>query len=238
MSKPLIMLTGTIKSDLESNLLRNNPEQRLDDYFKSLSYYSRMSEKLGFDVIFLENSGADMSKLALPNIILRRAPGRTDPLKGKGSGEADLIDFGVTSDPTISSRPWIAKITGRLILANMEKIFLKIPTEQNFFMARVKSDLTSLDSRLLIFDPKVWGSYFLRMGSDVSDDSGLFLESIAMQRLLGAMNGGVTFSPFIRSPRYKGYSGTSNQKYHTWKFRLNNLLEDAPIIIKEKFLNQ
>ena len=70
MSKPLIMLTGTIKSDLESNLLRNNPEQRLDDYFKSLSYYSRMSEKLGFDVIFLENSGADMSKLALPNIIL------------------------------------------------------------------------------------------------------------------------------------------------------------------------
>jgi hypothetical protein len=32
MLKPLILLTGTIKSDLESNLLRNNPEQRLDDY--------------------------------------------------------------------------------------------------------------------------------------------------------------------------------------------------------------
>jgi hypothetical protein len=54
----LIILTCTVFSQVEQNLVRSNPLDRLNDYLKSIQKVISHSEDLDASIVIAENSGS------------------------------------------------------------------------------------------------------------------------------------------------------------------------------------
>jgi hypothetical protein len=133
--EPLVLvLTATIipRSGVEG-VQRSDPRQRMSDYIETLDYYLSLPDHVVDRVVFLENSGYDLSELerhALQSSGGKRLEFLSLPANPalpptKIHGELQMLEDGLRLSSLIKEDDIFMKITGRLRLLNLDD-FIKL----------------------------------------------------------------------------------------------------------------
>ena len=123
-----VVLTGTIIPNVPG-AASVNPKIRLAEYQQVLHFCQQFAP-----VIFLENSGYPLKQHAAfaetPRLQIRQFPPSTNPERGKGYQEFEMLDAWLASDP--QPPPHWLKITGRYQLKNLRSILDECRRERKY----------------------------------------------------------------------------------------------------------
>lgn len=128
----LIILTCTVFPQVEQNLVRSNPLDRLNDYLKSIPKVISDTKDLDASIVIVENSGSielirdGLSKRGIDTSRIIFCPCKIDKLSsnsGISAGEHEMLKF-VSSFLDFSNYDVVWKLTGRLNIDNLTKIIL------------------------------------------------------------------------------------------------------------------
>lgn len=223
----IILLTGCINPNGMAFTALSNKKERQKQYIKAIEFYLR---ETNYPIIFVENSGTDISSLFLEHIESGRFEcitfiGNHDKKRGKGYGECEILNYALSHSKMIENMHncYIAKITGRLIIRNIDKILcfhrLLFPKRTVFFT--INTDFTFSDSRLIIA-PIDFYHVFLRQKDEIDDNSGYFFEHALLDTIKNEEQ--YKYSPFFLIPIIEGSSGSTGYIYeiptHTLRFKI------------------
>ena len=135
----LIVLTATIFPAPSERLKRNDPKIRLEDYKSALRFWLLYPHPKLSKVLFLENSGADLSELeaiyARENLLNKEVEfismnGNQIP-KGLhyGYGEMQMLDHGLRQSRLREQTTHMIKVTGRLTFPAIGKLLNRLPED-------------------------------------------------------------------------------------------------------------
>lgn len=200
----------------------NNTEERKTQYVNAIRYYLNNTI---FPVVFAENSGTDISFLFQDLIDSGRLEclsyiGNQNKEKGKGYGEAEIIEFAINNSRVIDEKCIIIKITGRLIIKNINRILRRLKTRTDFVSCQFHSDLKFADSRLVCASTAFYHQ-FLNFKEQINDQKGVFFEHILSSSVL---NSNLCYIPFSEEPIFIGKSGTTGDIYHPNTRSIKNTL--------------
>jgi hypothetical protein len=120
----LLAMTGTIIPATNAGVQRSDPRIRLEDYKRALRFWLNYDHRAAASIVFLENSGADLSELqsiaAGENTLGKQVeflsiPGNQIP-EGRNYGytEMQLLDEGLAQSRLRRETTHLVKVTGRL----------------------------------------------------------------------------------------------------------------------------
>lgn len=226
--RPLVVLTATVTPASSSGLSLSDPNQRRAQYRATAHWWGKEGWRRGFDVLVAENSYDDLDAWLPPGVGGLRCPMSETPERGKGSGEVGILKSVIRHEGRrLLERPWLAKCTGRLTLANPSGVLPLEPERSAFVSCRPSADFAEVDARFLVASPSVWDKHLLTFESDIDDRRGLYFEHVLAKGVNSALLDGVKLRPFRRVPRFRGSSGTSGLKYNSLKVRVGAAVEDG-----------
>ncbi len=132
MPKVTLLLTACIRPNSLGDTCTNmaNPNIRETDYLNTLKWYLKNT---GYPIIFVENSGCDISnkfsekeKERIEFLIYNSQLSKID--KGKGYKEMEIIEYALNNSYLIKRTDYIIKVTGRLILQNISSFVKSLPS--------------------------------------------------------------------------------------------------------------
>jgi hypothetical protein len=132
----LLVMTATIIPAVDAGVRRADPQLRLEDYKSALRYWLRYEHPAADRILFLENSGADLSELqaiaAKENprsklVEILSVPGNKIP-EGRNYGytEMQMLDEGLALSQLRQQTTHMVKATGRLIFPALGKALDRI----------------------------------------------------------------------------------------------------------------
>ena len=145
--KVAILLTGCINPNGMSFTQLTDVDERKEQYIIAIKYYLK---ETNCQVVFCENSNTDLSPIFQNNCNKNRLEiitfdGNKDKQKGKGYGEAEIIEYAIQNSSVLINSDTIIKITGRLIINNIPSIVKSIKDKKNFVTCLFHSDLSFSD---------------------------------------------------------------------------------------------
>jgi hypothetical protein len=81
-----------------------------------------------------------------------------------------------------------------------------------------------MDSRFFGASREVFHEYFTKMGSEIEEADGVYMEHIAARRMLSALGAGHDFLPFVTLPYLIGRSASLDAPYHGAGIRIKTFL--------------
>jgi hypothetical protein len=211
-----LLLTGTVFPGEMAFTKLIDPEIRKSHYISSLNYWL---EETDLPIVFVENSGTDLSKSINPRhrgrIELLTFNGNTYSKRfGKGYGELKCLHYAAVHSEFLKHSEFIFKITGRYKVQNFRKFesFYQQHKEMYIFLD-FKGSLTFADSRLFGFNPEFVVKYLVKRQEEANDSSGHFFENVLARATLEAIIDGKTFMQLPYYPKLIGISGTDNKPY-------------------------
>lgn len=211
-----------------------NKDIREFQYLDALGFYLK---KTDLPIVFVENTGNDISKLFEKYVNTGRLEYLTfegndfDKNKGKGYGEAGILEYALIHSIFLQKTDFIVKITGRLKVLNIMDLY--------FFHKRflpwcdvqcgLNIETSFADSRLFITTLNFLQNVFLKKKELINDSEGIYFENILFDSIDEQSD--FVFYPFFLRPMISGISGTSGQPY--WEgnyfkvklFHLQNMLD-------------
>lgn len=111
----IVLFTATIDPKGCLNVERSDVDIRIKDYYNNIK---RFLEETDVEIVFVENSGADLKELSefLDNdrVEILQFEGNDYPrYLGKGYGEMSIINHAIKNSKKLSTVDYIIKITGR-----------------------------------------------------------------------------------------------------------------------------
>lgn len=220
--KMVILLTGCIDPNGMAYTALNSIEERKTQYVNAIQFYLK---ETSYPIVFCENSGTDISYLFQNHINSGRLEclsfyGNQNKEKGKGYGEAEIIEYTLNHSRLICDNCIITKITGRLIINNICNILSPLKKQDNFVSCLFHSDLKFADSRLIC---AATGFYteFLKNKDQINDNNGVYFEHILSSSVI---NSNMRYIPFPEEPMIIGTSGTTGDIYQTHKRTFKSFL--------------
>ncbi|HEX4322883.1 MAG TPA: hypothetical protein VHZ52_18360 [Acidobacteriaceae bacterium] len=133
----LLVMTATIIPAASSGVRRADPQLRLEDYKRALRYWLCYEHPAADRILFLENSGADLSELRAiaadenprgKPVEILSVPGNKIP-EGRNYGytEMQMLDEGLALSHLRQQTTHMVKTTGRLIFPALGKALNHIP---------------------------------------------------------------------------------------------------------------
>jgi hypothetical protein len=142
----ILLLTATIKPPAGvPELQRTDPLERMNDYVSALRFYCNIHDTLISRIVFIENSGFDLSPLA-DVVSGAHATHRVEflsfdgldhpPRYGRGYGEFKLLDYALDHSKTLAAADagtvlW--KVTGRYRVLNIGRIIRTAPPKFDLY---------------------------------------------------------------------------------------------------------
>lgn len=228
----LIIVTATIKPSSDVPFLKlSNVNERLEQYIESIIklFDCENIEK----VIFCDNSNyvIDCNRLyesaKLKNVSFEYLHFKGDSSKvsskGKGYGEGEIINFILENSKLIIGENYFFKLTGRLRVANLNKILNKTKNNINYFNTSSFKNKNSVDTRFYGISVKQYNEYFRNAYHQVDDKNHVYLEhvffNIIKQKKINSIN-----MPFY--PVFIGQSGSTGKLYeeNLFKDNIRNLM--------------
>jgi len=216
--KKCLLVTGTIIPN--SNFVAgNNAEQRRDEYYDALKYYS--SEFPEIPIYFLENSSFDFKtdkkfeNLFTENkITLLKFPVSDKFEQGKGYQEFEMLDRAVNR--LKGEYDLFIKITGRYKILNLSQI-LKLDTQNVIIDLHKKSKVAQTNMFSCGFD------FYLKnlsgLYAKANDSKGVFIEHVVYEKLISPeTNKLVKMLPV--NPLIKGTSGSYGGTLNRNKYKM------------------
>ena len=213
----IILLTGCINPDGMPFTTLTDITVREKQYIEAINFYLHNTD---FPIVFAENSGTDISKsLELfpdnKRLEFLSYKGNIHKNKGKGYGEAEIINYALIHSHIITSKSNdcpIIKITGRLIVENITDIVNNRFILQNSksILVSYNSDFSFADSRIVIA-PKYFYHLFIKHKEEINDFNHQYFENVLSRCIMQSSI--YHYYPFYYEPQITGQSGTTGEKY-------------------------
>lgn len=235
----IILLTGCIEPNGMVQTTLNDKEVRKEQYINALNFYL---QKTGHSIVFVDNSNSDISYLFKSYVLSGRLEylsfsGNQRKDKGKGYGECEIIQYALDHSKIIktSKDKRIAKITGRLIVSNINIIISlhSVLFNHNTTFFSINSDLSFPDSRLIIA-PNDFYSLLLNSKEDIDDSKGYYFEHALIDTFRKYRD--LSYSPFYIIPQIEGMSGSTGEIYRNEPITLSFCIRYAKYSIRQKRL--
>jgi hypothetical protein len=211
--KYCLFLTASIDPKNTPQVGRSSINIREKDYFNALSQFS----KLGFNIVFCENSGYQSQKIfqiCKEHNIEYISFITEESHRGKGHGEKEIFDYALFNSNYLNNAEYIVKITGRIYIKNISKILENLSKSTFYVSTNLTRNLTWSDSRLIIFKKNFYKDYFKDILENHLDESkGVVFERCLSRACHKVMADGFAWVPLPSYPHYVGYNGSNNQKY-------------------------
>lgn len=217
----LLVITACI--DVDNNtpyVILRNPDVRFQQYLQTIEW--AICETLFDEIIFCDNSGYleknpyDFSSLM--NIANKKSkaieiysffmPNIEVTIKGKGWGEGRIIDYLFLHSERLNRSKVFYKITGRLMVSNIEKLEIS-SKKKNQFMFDVVGK--TVDTRFYKICTEDYRDYLLDAYKESNDKCGLFLEHVFFKKINDVH---MPYERFVTKPAFIGQSGTTGELYH------------------------
>lgn len=209
----VLLLTACINPDGMLFTKLSDKEVRKQQYLNALNFYL---DSTSYPIVFTENSNTDISaeyKGAIDSgrLEILTFEGNMDKTKGKGYGEALIIEYALNHSKLITSQTLVAKITGRLIIENINAVLMnRFPLSPSCCVnCSLNSDLSFPDSRIFIA-PISFLHEFIEDKEQMNDSEGVFFEHVLSKHIL---KGTHPYAPFWIEPIVNGSSGSTGQTY-------------------------
>lgn len=221
MIKPVIVLTGTIKPNVDF-VARNDVESRLSDYLNCIKFYL---DNTSNSIVFAENSGFNPSASPefIPLLSHERFQWQTvtpheDLTKGKGFQEFyaldQIVDAGLAGD-------YFVKITGRYLVRNVADLIRK-------FSAPMHIDLhKKMGVAITGFfgvSTQLYRQHFYGKYAQANDSEGRFIEHVLYDTIRDEnLKNRVQLLP--ENAQYEGVSGShgNSMARNPYKMKLRSL---------------
>lgn len=213
MNKIVLLLTGCINPGEMPFTHLTNKDERMRQYKNAIDFYLRETD---YPIVFAENSNTDISEEYHKDIFDGRIEfitfnGNNNKQKGKGYGEAYIIEYALNKSSLISKSDLIVKITGRLIIENINNVIKKTFPLQKLksITCSFYSDLQFADSRVFCA-PKDFLYVFVNHKEEINDYQNIYFEHILAKYALSSKQ---ALYPFWIEPVINGISGSTGRNY-------------------------
>lgn len=225
--KSTLILTSTVYVNSALTVLVS-AEVRLQQYLQAILFYLNSSE---IDkIIICDNSNFDyrifaplFSSLSQKEIEYLNFTVDTQLVKnlGKGYGEGEIMKYVVQNSIILnSSEDRIVKITGRLIVTNIDDVLRSCQDSVTYFQPYCSNpfrpNLHAVDTRFFVVDKNIYVNHFLNVHCKVNDINGIFLEHC----FYDTINSNLIPTKFMKvMPIFIGFSGSTGLNYSEAKFK-------------------
>ena len=207
--KTVILLTGCINPNGMPFTQLTNTSERQKQYVDAIHYYLRNTD---CKIVFCENSNTDISQLFIneqERLDILTFSGNQNKQRGKGYGEAEIIEYALQNSSFIQDDSIVIKITGRLIVNNIYKIIKYQTSKHDFVTCLFHSNLKFADSRIFCGTVSFYKE-FVKNKEHMNDSEGIFFEHVLASTVLGSS---YRFIPFFEEPIIIGISGSTGERY-------------------------
>lgn len=216
-NKYVVLLTACVNPGNMVNTVLKDADTRRKQYIEALEFYLT---KMDYPIVFVENTQDDFSNLFKMYIDLERLEYITFQgnnhlycNRGKGYGEAVILDYALRHSRFLQKYEYVVKITGRLKLLNLKSILglhrYILPVCDIHCKLDVKAQFA--DSRLLI-SKVAFLQFFLERKEVINDDF-----ECVLYKCIDEQTKFICYPLFIR-PSWIGTSGTVGDNYWTGEY--------------------
>ena len=241
MTQQLIILTCNVQPNNDVQVLRNEVQERLNDYEESIKKWIDIAKPSSSKILVLENSGnLEKIKTRLESsnyehmYFLETSPDVISGTQGISAGEFAMLREAIPFILDIPGIQFCWKVTGRLFVENFDQLsHVGVDQAQ---VNRFYKPLHVLDSRIIGFPKEIFCEIFSKepefrmkkrnLQIDPNIETFSSLEEFLMQRLTSLECNGLQVATMRKIPIYSGSSASTNKK-------LNSKL----LFLKLKFLN-
>lgn len=207
--KLIILLTGCINPNGMAFTQLNNVSERQKQYIDAIQFYLSNTT---CQIVFCENSNTDIQPFienTKDRLEILTFSGNKNKQRGKGYGEAEIIEYALLHSSFIQDDCTIIKITGRLIINNINKIIRSLTCKHDFVTCLFHSDLRFADSRIFCATVSFFRE-FLNNKEHINDSNNIFFEHILASTILASS---IHFVPYSEEPLITGISGSTGKRY-------------------------
>lgn len=212
-----LLITGSIKPENVPFLTIIDPNERLKQYIESISWYIEKSDIK--DIVFCENTNyyfdtthlLELAEKNNKNLEILQFKGNNTKVSqfGKGWGEGEIIKYCIENSEIVKNKEFFLKVTGRVIVKNIDKIISKIDIDKCYF---IKLQYNMMSTVFYGTNIDLYNKYFLNGYNYVNDLEGYYLEKVFYDIIKKAERSlNVNSLPFY--PKYVGISGSSGADY-------------------------
>ena len=219
----VILLTACVNPGGMPFTVLNDTSERLRQYREALDFYLRETTQ---PIVFCENTLCDFSEDYKEYI----ASGRLEYItfdgnnfnksKGKGYGEALIIEEAFCLSKLLGQCDFVVKITGRLIVKNISQL---IKDNQRMITNTIQTFYPHdkmIDSRLVILPKLFCINDFLAKKNSINDTQGYFFEHLLYDTIISRKK--FVFVPFLHVPLIDGMSGSTGNLYNSDSAKINH----------------
>lgn len=219
-NKLLIITSSVFVSSPFTKVIDSSIREK--QYVDSILYYLNNSNIK--QIIVCDNSGFDYSNynfetialLKHKNIEILTFKGEFEAISkfGKGFGEGEIIKYVLNNSNLIQNSTAYFKVTGRIIVKNINKIIKFTGTNQNYFnLIQTKPTLLEnrVDTRLYYCQKSTYINSLYNSYKDVNDPNGYYLEHAFYAAL---KRDKVSYTDFKIIPDFRGVSGSTGISYN------------------------
>ena len=209
MKTVILLLTGCINPNGMPFTQLTDTSERQKQYVDAIHFYISNTD---CKVVFCENSNTDISSLinnTNDRLEALTFPGNQDKQRGKGYGEAEIIEYALSHSSFILEDCIIIKITGRLFVNNICQIIDSLKYEEDFVTCLFHSNLKFADSRIFCGTTAFFRE-FLKNKDQINDSKDIFFEHVLASTVVESP---YRFIPFTEEPLISGISGSTGEKY-------------------------
>lgn len=214
----LLLITGCINVNEKTPYVTiTEAEIRLKDYLATIQW--ALDTKMFNDIVFCENSRYPLDT----TILVEKAKalgkrfeyltfhGNVEKVihQGKGYGEGEIVEYVLAHSKLVPQYKGFCKITGRLKVTNVDRLFDKSFESDNLFMNR-RGEF-EVDTRFYYVKIEDYNKYLCDSYKKVNDGNGFFLEHSFYQDLHEQK---VSYRMFRERPLFQGIAGSTGRIYH------------------------
>lgn len=217
----VILLTGCVNPNGMPQTVLQNPEIRKQQYVSAIRYYLK---KVQIPIVFVENSNTDISHKFQKEVNDGRIEfvvfngNDFDKKRGKGYGEAIMIEYALSHARFLKVASFVIKITGRLIIDNINELVREMKSPDVVYANLIRGHC-GMERRSYFFGTPIPFLYDFISQKDLIDESAMvyFERHLYNESLRWKENGGVVkelWHPIIVS----GISGSNGKNYEKESF--------------------
>lgn len=213
MTDCIILLTACINPDGMPLTTLTDVGVRKQQYHDAINFYLTHTN---LPIVFAENSGTRLDIHDSERFEMLCFDGNKDKTHGKGFGECEIIEYALTHSRFINKDTVIIKITGRLIVHNIQSVITQTKFMGNRVLCCMHSDLSFADSRIFSC-PATFMKKFVSNKYLINDFKDMYFENVLASQLKQER----IYFPYLIEPQITGVSGSTGATYYINKTKLS-----------------
>lgn len=219
----VILLTACVNPGCMPFTVLNDTSERLRQYREALDFYLNETT---LPIVFCENTLCDFSEDYKEYIASGRLEYITfdgnnfDKSRGKGYGEALIMEEAFRHSRLLDQCNFVVKITGRLIVRNISQL---VKDNRRMFTDTIQTfypNNNMADSRLVILPKLFCIDDFLARKDSINDTEGYYFEHLLYDAVISRKK--YIYIPFLHVPLIDGVSGSTGNLYKSDNVKYNH----------------